>query len=114
MPTRPPIYTNGHRPGENGRPTLEKLAIASQSARFSSLARRRVTRSLLYLLMPTNSAKTIALEQRNFALEKLTYQRLHSFARLPPQIRPAWVISASRVRWRAGVGNGSAIVAIPI
>jgi hypothetical protein len=27
MPARPPISTNGHRPGENGRPALEKLAI---------------------------------------------------------------------------------------
>ncbi len=27
MPARPPISPNGHRPGENGRPALEKLAI---------------------------------------------------------------------------------------
>jgi hypothetical protein len=72
MPARPPISTNGHRPRENGRPALEKLAIC-ESARFSSLARLTGTRFLLNLLMHIKSAKTIALEQRNFALEKFTY-----------------------------------------
>jgi len=34
MPARPPISTNGHRPGENGRPALEKLAICESVCPF--------------------------------------------------------------------------------
>jgi len=62
--------------------------------------------------MHIKSAKTIALEQRNFALERFTYQS-SQLCPSPRRIRSAWVITASWVRRRAGMGNRSAIVAIP-
>jgi len=109
MPARPPISTNRHRPGENGRPAQEKLAIcesvcsffipgaaygytvppistnAHQVGKSLRLAQKNSSPNLAptpsggrsqpsNILVHIKSAKTIALEQRNFALEKFTYQ----------------------------------------
>ena len=61
----------------------KNLPFASQSARFSSLARLTGIQSLLYLLMPTKSAKVCALPKK---ILRPTWPRRPVGADLSPQI----------------------------
>jgi hypothetical protein len=76
MPARFPISTNGHRPGENGRPALEQFAICESVCPFFIPGE-----AYGYAVLPISNAhqvgKSLRLAQKNSSLGCPTPSGIH-------------------------------------